>query len=41
MPENRLLRRIFGPKRDVIQDDGENWAKKSFIMSTIQQTSLK
>jgi hypothetical protein len=40
MFENRVLR-IFGAKSDIIQDDGEKWAKKSFIISTIQQTSLK
>jgi hypothetical protein len=27
--ENRVLRRIFGPKRDEITGDGENYVKRS------------
>jgi hypothetical protein len=27
--ENRVLRRIFGPKRDVVTGNGENYIMKS------------
>jgi hypothetical protein len=29
--ENRVLRRIFGPKRDEVQETGENCIMRSFI----------
>jgi hypothetical protein len=32
--ENRVLRRIFGPKRDEV---GENYIMRSFIVCTLLQ----
>jgi hypothetical protein len=29
MFENRVLRRIFGPKRDGVMEDGENYIMRS------------
>jgi hypothetical protein len=33
MFENRVLRRIFGPKRDKVTEVGENCIMRSFIFS--------
>jgi hypothetical protein len=35
--ENRVLRRIFGPKRDEVTEDGENYIMRSFITCTLLQ----
>jgi hypothetical protein len=35
--ENRVLRRIFGPKRAEVQEIGENCIKRSFITCTSLQ----
>jgi hypothetical protein len=35
--EKRLLRRIFGPKRDEVTEAGGNYIMKSFITSTLRQ----
>jgi hypothetical protein len=32
--ENRVLRRIFGPKRDDVKGDGGNCITRSFITYT-------
>jgi len=32
--ENRVLRRIFGPKRDEVTGNGENYIMKSFVICT-------
>jgi hypothetical protein len=37
--ENRVLR-IFGRKKQVVPDDGENYRKKSFVICTSQQIFL-
>jgi hypothetical protein len=34
MFENRVLRRIFGPKRDEGTGNGENYIMRSFIFCT-------
>jgi hypothetical protein len=34
--ENGVLRRIFGPKRDEVQEDGENYTTRNFLISTLQ-----
>jgi hypothetical protein len=36
--ENRVLRRIFGPKRDEVTGDGGNGIMRSFIACTAHQT---
>jgi hypothetical protein len=35
--ENRVLRRIFGPKRDEVMGELENYIIKSFITCTLHQ----
>jgi hypothetical protein len=35
--ENRVLRRIFGPKKDEVTGDGENYIMRSFISCTLRQ----
>jgi hypothetical protein len=35
--ENRVLRRIFGPKRTRKQGSGENYIMRSFMVCTAQQ----
>ena len=30
--EKRVLRKIFGPKRDEVEWDGENYITKSFVI---------
>jgi hypothetical protein len=32
--ENRVLRRVFGPKRDEITGNGENYIMKSLVICT-------
>jgi hypothetical protein len=38
--ENRVLRRIFGPKRDEIAGDREDCIMRSFITCTLHQILL-
>jgi hypothetical protein len=38
--ENRVLRRIFGPKRDEVTN-GENCIMKSFMICTLRQVLLE
>jgi hypothetical protein len=33
--ENRVVRRIFGPKRDGVTESGENCITRSFIICTL------
>jgi hypothetical protein len=35
--ENRVLRRIIGPKRDRVTEGGENCITRSFIIRTLGQ----
>jgi len=35
--ENRVLRRIFGPKRDKVQGSGENYITRSLMICTSHQ----
>jgi hypothetical protein len=35
--ENRVLRRIFGPKRDGVPEILENYIRRSFITCTLLQ----
>jgi hypothetical protein len=35
--ENRVLRRIFGPKTDEVTEDGENCITKSFVIYALPQ----
>jgi hypothetical protein len=32
--ENRVLRRVFGPKRDEVQGNGENYIMRSLVICT-------
>jgi hypothetical protein len=32
--ENRVLRRVFGPKRDEVTGNGGNYIKRSLMIST-------
>jgi hypothetical protein len=32
--ENKVLRRIFGPKRDEVTGNGENYIMRSLMIST-------
>ena len=32
--ENRVLRRVFGPKRDEVTGNGENYIMRSFVICT-------
>ena len=32
--ENRLLRRVFGPKRDEVTGNGENYIMRSLVICT-------
>jgi hypothetical protein len=38
--ENRVLRRIFGPKRDEVTGGGEDCITKSFMLCTPHQISF-
>jgi hypothetical protein len=35
--ENRVLRMIFGQKRDEVTESGENCITKSFVICTLRQ----
>jgi hypothetical protein len=35
--ENRVLRRIFGPKRDEVTGNGENCIMRSFVICILRQ----
>jgi hypothetical protein len=35
--ENRVLKRIFGPKRDEVWENGENSIKRSFMICSLRQ----
>jgi hypothetical protein len=35
--ENKVLRRIFEPKRDEVTEGGENCIMKSFVICTLRQ----
>jgi hypothetical protein len=37
MFENRVLRRIFGPRRDERRENGENFIMRSFVICTLRQ----
>jgi hypothetical protein len=37
MLENRVLRRIFGPKRDEVKGSGENYTMRSLMICTPHQ----
>jgi hypothetical protein len=39
--ENRVLRRIFGPKRDETKGGGENCTMSSFITYTLLKIYLE
>jgi hypothetical protein len=36
--ENRVLKRIFGPKRDEVRGSGENYIRKKLVICTPHQT---
>jgi len=36
--ENRVLRRIFGPKRDEVTRNGENYIMRSLMFCTAHKT---
>jgi hypothetical protein len=38
--ENRVVRRVFGPKRDEVTGDGESCTMRNFIICTHPQISL-
>jgi hypothetical protein len=38
--ENRVLRRLFGPKRDEVTGSGEDCITKSFMLCTPHQISF-
>jgi hypothetical protein len=38
--ENKVLRRIFGPKRDEEQESGEDYITRSFMLCTPHQISF-
>jgi hypothetical protein len=35
--ENKVLRRIFGPKRDEVREGGENCIMRSFVICILRQ----
>jgi hypothetical protein len=39
--ENRVLRRIFGPKRDEVTGEWKDYITKSFMLCTPHQVSFK
>jgi hypothetical protein len=42
MSENKMLRRIFGPEREKMQQEGgENFIMESFIIGSVHQILLK
>jgi hypothetical protein len=38
--KNRILKEMFGYKREVVQEAGENCIMRSFIIYTLHQISL-
>jgi len=40
MSENRVLRRIFGPRRDEVAWDKENYIRRSLMICTPRQILL-
>jgi hypothetical protein len=38
--ENRVLRRIFGPKRDEVTGTGKDYITRSFMLCTPHQISF-
>jgi hypothetical protein len=38
--ENKVLRRIFGPKRDEVTGSGEDYTTRSFMLCTSHQISF-
>ena len=38
--ENKVLRRIFGPKRDEVRENGEDNITRSFMLCTPRQLTL-
>jgi hypothetical protein len=38
--DNRVLRRIFGPKRDELTGSGEDYITRSFVLCTPHQTLI-
>jgi hypothetical protein len=38
--ENKVLRRIFGPKKDEVTGEGESCTMRNFIICTCPQISL-
>jgi hypothetical protein len=40
MFENMVLRKIFGPKRDEVTENGESCTMRNFIICTLPQISL-
>jgi hypothetical protein len=39
--ENRVLRKIFGPKRDVVTGSAEDYITRSFMICTPHQKSFR
>jgi hypothetical protein len=39
--ENKVRRRLFGPKRDEVTKDGEDYITKSFMLCTPHQISFR
>jgi hypothetical protein len=39
--ENKVLRRIFGPKRDEVTGGGENCIMRSFVICTLRRVYLE
>jgi hypothetical protein len=35
--ENRVLRRVFGPKRDEVKGEWKNFITRSFVIYTLRQ----
>jgi hypothetical protein len=34
MLDNRVMRKVFGPKRDEVTGNGENYIRRSFMICT-------
>ena len=39
--ENKVLRRIFGPKRDEVQGSAQDYITRSFMLCSLHQISFK
>jgi hypothetical protein len=39
--ENKVLRRIFGPRRDEVAGGGENCIMRSFVICALRQVLLE